>query len=179
MYVVTGTKLYWGKSLEWQDIELPKAMKSYGFASDNVYAVGGFGGTGFSDAISHFSVAGWVSQSTPAPAAQGLNDVWGSSPENVLAVGFKGTLLKLNESDPTKWDVIDSSNLSKEYYALKSPPQADDEAAIISATGLTLRSISGLNADDLVILATKDGQEAEGDVGQILHFTRHLEPEED
>lgn len=181
VFVVAGKTLYWGKSIEWQSVELNKAMKSvFGFKSDNVYAAGGFGGTGFSDTIVNFSLAGWVSQQTPAPSAQGINDIWGSAPDNVLAVGFKGTLLQLNPEDGTGWNVVDPSNLSQDAYALKNPPWASEDETQILAPNLTLRSITGRSSNDMVVVATQDTTSNEDDEsGMVLHFQHHLVPIED
>ena len=184
-FIVTGTKIYWGQSIAWQSVDLPKAMNSVlGFASNNVYAVGGIdvnnvGGLG--DAISHFTAQGWVSQATPAPAKKGLNGVWGPAPELVYAVGNGGTILELTGGpEASAWDLIDNAS-TVNPFSLKKIVQDEDEQPI-TATNLTLEGITGQGYDDVLLSASRPGLDElgqpDGEKGVILHYARHPVEEE-
>ena len=179
-FVVTGTKIYWGQSIAWQSADLPKAMNSvFGFASNNVYAAGGIdvnnvGGLG--DAISHFTIQGWESQATPAPAKKGLNGIWGPDPNAVYAIGNGGTILELlGGPETTTWELIDNAS-TLNPLSLKKIEQTEDETPV-SAANLTLRGITGQGPDDVILSASRPGLDElgqpDGEEGLILHYAKH------
>jgi len=150
VFIVAENDLISGSSINWLTGTADKEMKGvHGFASNDVFVVGGFGGGFLGKNVYHFTEVGWVEQDTPAPAAQGLCDVWGVTGENVYAVGFKGTLLHYHEvSGAMEWEYVSAGH----PMDLSSPSGTPDEWKI-KAQDLTLQKIAGRSDEDMIILA--------------------------
>jgi hypothetical protein len=173
-YVAAGKKLYWGQAQEWQSFELGRVPRAlWGFSSAEVIAVTAAGG-GTGDFIYRFGPQGWVGEQPNAAAAlQGLNDVWGTSPNNLLAVGFKGTVIRYMERDGALgWGPVLLSE--KEDFAIYSPPGTPDPEKL-NGQGLTLRAVSGVAADNVVAVVEglADTNPLLPATANLLHFRRH------
>jgi hypothetical protein len=150
VFIVAENELLSGSSINWLLGTAEKEMKGvHGFASNDVFVVGGFGGGFLGKNVYHFTEVGWVEQSTPAPAAQGLCDVWGTSSADVYAVGFKGTLLHYHDvNGEMEWEYVSAGH----PMDLKSPSGTPEETKI-KAQDLTLQKIAGRSDEDILVIA--------------------------
>ena len=93
----------------WAPFETPGGVKRgiFGFGGDNIFVVGESANRGF---VGHFNGSSWISYRSDYFLANGdtvypLYSVWGSSPDNVWAVGDRGTIIHW---DGSQWSKVQS-----------------------------------------------------------------------
>jgi hypothetical protein len=170
VYIGAGQTVVWGQGTSWQSYDLGRVSKAlHGFPGDEVFAVtSAAGGTG--EFIHHLKGGVWAGESANSAAVfQGLNGVWGPTPDNVFAIGFKGTLVRYWDGGTgLAWGPV-SAQL-KDEYALKSSAALPAEEQF-NAASLTLRSIHGVSdVDILVAVEGLTGPDGGPTSANLLHY---------
>ena len=151
-----------GPSAEVEGSGISRSLnQAFGFASDQVLAVGAGG------LIARFDGQGWGVQYAPTHAT--LNDVWGAAPDDLRAVGEGGTLLRF---DGTAWSQVAVPTTS----SLRTVARAPDGTWVAAGDWVLLQDDgTGWHADPAYTWgywndAASDGERLwlVGDYGRIL-----------
>ena len=109
-----GTTLIKWDGINWNYHSFPNgsAYSIFGFNQTELIVVGEWANRGF---VGHYNNSNWIEYKSDYFLSKGdtvysLNSVWGSSPDNVWAVGQRGTIIHWNGQE---WKKVDSG---VEYY---------------------------------------------------------------
>ncbi len=125
---------YDGKN--WSDVKLDlfglhpgELFGVYGFVSNNVYAVGvqGFSNNTDSSLIIHYDGSSW-SEVNIIKSSRWLNDIYGSSPNDIWACGWGGVIYHY---DGIKWNKDSIYNPQRDEFQLESIAESKNTVYVI------------------------------------------------